>query len=31
LSLNAAAAVLSDQLTSQHFSHVDFDQRAISA
>ncbi|HEV7613809.1 MAG TPA: circularly permuted type 2 ATP-grasp protein [Steroidobacteraceae bacterium] len=29
--LMAAAAQLSDQLTSQHFSHVDFDLRAVSA
>ena len=29
--LNAAAGLLSDQLTSQHFSHVDFDLRAVSA
>jgi uncharacterized circularly permuted ATP-grasp superfamily protein/uncharacterized alpha-E superfamily protein len=29
--LNSAAALLSDQLTSQHFSHVDFDLRAVSA
>jgi len=29
--LNAAAGQLSDQLTSQHFSHVDFDLRAVSA
>ena len=29
--LNAAAAQLSEQLTSQHFSHVDFDLRAVSA
>jgi uncharacterized alpha-E superfamily protein len=29
--LNAAAGLLSDQLSSQHFSHVDFDQRAVSA
>jgi uncharacterized alpha-E superfamily protein len=29
--LNAAAGVLSDQLTSQHFSHVEFDLRAVSA
>jgi uncharacterized circularly permuted ATP-grasp superfamily protein/uncharacterized alpha-E superfamily protein len=30
-SLNTAAGLLSDQLTSQHFSHVDFDLRAVSA
>ena len=29
--LNSAAALLSDQLTSQHFSHVDFELRAVSA
>lgn len=29
--LGAAAAQLSDQLTSQHFSHVEFEQRAVSA
>jgi uncharacterized circularly permuted ATP-grasp superfamily protein/uncharacterized alpha-E superfamily protein len=29
--LNAAAGSLSDQLTSQHFSHVDFNLRAVSA
>jgi uncharacterized circularly permuted ATP-grasp superfamily protein/uncharacterized alpha-E superfamily protein len=29
--LIAAAGQLSDQLTSQHFSHVDFEQRAVSA
>jgi uncharacterized alpha-E superfamily protein len=29
--LNAAAGQLSDQLTSQHFSHVDFDLSAVSA
>jgi uncharacterized alpha-E superfamily protein len=29
--LLAAAGQLSDQLTSQHFSHVDFEQRAVSA
>jgi len=29
--LMAAAAQLSDQLTSQHFSHIDFDSRAVSA
>jgi uncharacterized alpha-E superfamily protein len=29
--LMSAAAQLSDQLTSQHFSHVDFDLRAVSA
>jgi uncharacterized circularly permuted ATP-grasp superfamily protein/uncharacterized alpha-E superfamily protein len=29
--LMAAAAQLSDQLTSQHFSHIDFDLRAVSA
>ncbi len=29
--LNAAAGLLSDQLTSQHFSHVEFDLRAVSA
>jgi uncharacterized alpha-E superfamily protein len=29
--LNTAAALLSDQLTSQHFSHTDLDQRAVSA
>jgi uncharacterized circularly permuted ATP-grasp superfamily protein/uncharacterized alpha-E superfamily protein len=31
MNLNAAAGLLSDQLTSQHFSHVDFEQRAVSA
>ncbi len=30
-SLNAAAGFLSDQLTSQHFSHVDFELGAVSA
>lgn len=30
-SLNAAAGSLSDQLTSQHFSHVDFELGAVSA
>jgi hypothetical protein len=29
--LISAAAQLSDQLTSQHFSHIDFDLRAVSA
>ena len=29
--LMSAAAQLSDQLTSQHFSHIDFDLRAVSA
>jgi uncharacterized alpha-E superfamily protein len=29
--LNAAAAQVSDQLTSQHFSHVDFDLKAVTA
>ena len=29
--LNAAAGQLSEQLTSQHFSHVDFELRAVSA
>ncbi len=29
--LNSAAAQLSDQLTSQHFSHVEFELRAVSA
>jgi uncharacterized alpha-E superfamily protein len=29
--LMLAAAQLSDQLTSQHFSHIDFDLRAVSA
>jgi uncharacterized circularly permuted ATP-grasp superfamily protein/uncharacterized alpha-E superfamily protein len=29
--LNAAAAQISDQLTSQHFSHVDFDLKAVTA
>jgi uncharacterized alpha-E superfamily protein len=29
--LMAAAAQLSDQLTSQHFSHIDFDLRTVSA
>src|ERR1700678_609697 len=29
--LNAAAGQLSEQLTSQHFSHIDFDLRAVSA
>jgi len=29
--LNAAASLLSDQLTLQHFSHVDFELRAVSA
>jgi uncharacterized circularly permuted ATP-grasp superfamily protein/uncharacterized alpha-E superfamily protein len=29
--LMAVAAQLSDQLTSQHFSHIDFDPRAVSA
>jgi uncharacterized circularly permuted ATP-grasp superfamily protein/uncharacterized alpha-E superfamily protein len=29
--LMSAAAQLSDQLTSQHFSHIDFDSRAVSA
>jgi uncharacterized alpha-E superfamily protein len=29
--LMAAAAQLSDQLTSQHFSHIDFEPRAVSA
>ena len=31
INLNAAAGLLSDQLTSQHFSHVEFEQRAVSA
>jgi uncharacterized circularly permuted ATP-grasp superfamily protein/uncharacterized alpha-E superfamily protein len=31
MSLNSAAGLLSDQVTSQHFSHVDFDLRAVSA
>jgi uncharacterized alpha-E superfamily protein len=30
-SLNAAAGALSEQLTSQHFSHVDFEVDAVSA
>jgi uncharacterized alpha-E superfamily protein len=29
--LSAAAAQVSDQLTSQHFSHVDFDLKAVTA
>jgi uncharacterized alpha-E superfamily protein len=29
--LNAAAAQVSDQLSSQHFSHVDFDLKAVTA
>jgi hypothetical protein len=29
--LNAAAAQISDQLTSQHFSHVDFELKAVTA
>jgi uncharacterized circularly permuted ATP-grasp superfamily protein/uncharacterized alpha-E superfamily protein len=29
--LHAAAGLLSEQLTSQHFSHVDFELRAVSA
>jgi len=29
--MNAAAGLLSDQITSQHFSHVEFDLRAVSA
>ena len=29
--LMSVAAQLSDQLTSQHFSHIDFDSRAVSA
>jgi uncharacterized alpha-E superfamily protein len=29
--LDAAAAQISDQLTSQHFSHVDFDLKAVTA
>jgi hypothetical protein len=27
----SASAQLSEQLTSQHFSHIDFDLRAVSA
>jgi uncharacterized alpha-E superfamily protein len=30
-SLNAAGAALSEQLTSQHFSHVDYEVGAVSA
>ena len=30
-SLMSAAAQLSDHLTSQHFSHIDFDLRSVSA
>jgi hypothetical protein len=29
--LMSAAGQLSDHLTSQHFSHIDFDLRAVSA
>ena len=29
--LSAAAAQVSDQLTSQHFSHVDFELKAVTA
>jgi len=29
--LNAAAAQVSDQLTSQHFSHIDFELKAVTA
>ena len=29
--LNTAAGQLSDQLTSQHFSHIDYDLSAVSA
>jgi hypothetical protein len=29
--LMSASAQLSEQLTSQHFSHIDFDLRAVSA
>ena len=29
--LMAAAAQLSEQLTSQHFSHIEFELRAVSA
>jgi hypothetical protein len=30
-SLNAAGAALSEQLSSQHFSHVDYEVGAVSA
>jgi hypothetical protein len=29
--LNGAVAQVSDQLTSQHFSHVDFELKAVTA
>jgi hypothetical protein len=29
--LMSASALLSEQLTSQHFSHIDFDPHAVSA
>jgi DNA-binding MltR family transcriptional regulator len=29
--LSAAAAQVSDQLTSQHFSHIDFNLKAVTA
>jgi hypothetical protein len=29
--LRSASAQLSEQLTSQHFSHIDFELRAVSA
>jgi hypothetical protein len=29
--LSAAAAQVSDQLTSQHFSHIDFELKAVTA